>query len=680
VTRLLGEGGSKRVFLAHDTALEREVAVAVIRIAPLDDAALARVRTEVRAMAQLGDHPHVVTVYDVGEEGGRPFIVSQYMAGGDVEERLEALPEHRLALDDALRIGTHVALALEHAHGRGIIHRDVKPANVWLMPDGTAKLGDFGVAIAVGHSRLTLPGVVVGTVAYMAPEQALGEEPDARTDLYSLGAMLYEMLAGRPPFVGDDVMGLVSQVVNASPDPPSRHRSEVPRGLDELVLRLLAKRRPERPQTAAAVSAALRDLAAGAAPDETPGPATGASGTRRVARLGGREVRGAPRRGRARGFAGWWTRRRVLVVLGAAGAGGVVIWSLRPLRGPGTAVTASDDDPMAVGVMEFEPQGTAADLEWMCRNSRDSLNTVLSKLGELRVYAKEMLDFMEEKQQLSRIEIARELGIRRMVTGRMSFSGENVILEVRVVDPLTGVLLASVPRVSSRDRLVELQNEVAVDLIRLLDVRLTPQRERLLFAHRTDEDVENYTLLYDTLGGFVEEGKPGAPPEKGALPEEEAPSRTLEPSGRLDPFRTPWPGRNPLAWLGLGSPAHAQPEPGAGQEGWGSDEDRIRALLDRYRVALEAEDIDTLATLHVELTEAQREALVRYFQTAERLQISISKIDVVVEGAQALASFTREDHFRDVQNDRDVHLEVRISSLLARENGVWKIRGLKKPS
>src|SRR5262249_10089519 len=135
----------------------------------------------------------------------------------------------------------------------GIVHRDLKPANVWLTSDGVAKLGDFGVALSAGRTRLSAPGSVVGTVDYMAPEQALGDQGSARSDLYSLGAMLYAMVAGRPPFVGGDAVSVASQHVSQQPEPPSLHEPSIPRALDALILRLLAKAPDDRPSTASAV-------------------------------------------------------------------------------------------------------------------------------------------------------------------------------------------------------------------------------------------------------------------------------------------------------------------------------------------------------------------------------------------------------------------------------------------
>src|SRR5581483_1765386 len=142
IVRFLGEGGRKRVYLAEDTQLHREVAIGTFKAEGVDDTALARARREAEAMARLSDHPNIVPIYDIGEESGALYLVSQYMAGGDLQTLLAQAEGRRLAVDEAVRIGIEVARALEHAHENGVIHRDVKPGNVWLGPDGTAKLGD----------------------------------------------------------------------------------------------------------------------------------------------------------------------------------------------------------------------------------------------------------------------------------------------------------------------------------------------------------------------------------------------------------------------------------------------------------------------------------------------------------------------------------------------------------
>jgi eukaryotic-like serine/threonine-protein kinase len=269
VERFLGRGGRKNVFVARDTqADDGEVAVAVFDTEGVEETVLARARREAQAMAKLGEHPHIVRVLESGETEGVPYIVSEYMPAGDVASLLESSPGRRLELAQALGIAVDVCRALEHAHSRGIVHRDLKPANVWLGADGAARLGDFGLATTDRRSREAVEGMLVGTVAYLPPEQALGRSSDARADLYSLGAMLYEMLSGEPPFPGDDAVAIISQHLNAEPVVPSRHRSDVPQALDELIVCLLAKVPDERPESAAAARRELERVMA--APPEAP--------------------------------------------------------------------------------------------------------------------------------------------------------------------------------------------------------------------------------------------------------------------------------------------------------------------------------------------------------------------------------------------------------------------------
>ena len=262
ILRFVGEGSKKRVYQAHDEQLDRDVALSVIKSEGLDEAGRVRIRREAQAMARLGDHPNIVTVHDIGEDQNQLYIVAQLMSAGDLEHaRLQLADQRQLEIDECVRIASQLCGALEHAHSLGVIHRDVKPGNVWLAEDGTAKLGDFGLALAIDRSRLTQEGMMVGTAAYMAPEQALGRSPDARSDLYALGATLYEMLTGRPPFLGDDVVAIISQHINTRPVAPTWHRAEVPKALEALVLALLEKDPSQRPSSASATRERLERAA-----------------------------------------------------------------------------------------------------------------------------------------------------------------------------------------------------------------------------------------------------------------------------------------------------------------------------------------------------------------------------------------------------------------------------------
>jgi len=256
----LGEGGRKQVFRAIDTRLDREVALSLIRTTGLDAASIERVRREARAMAKLGDHPNIVNIFDVGDEEGAIFLVAELMKGGSVEDLLNNSNGRPLPLEKVIAIARNIGSALQYVHEQEIVHRDIKPANVWLSRNGTAKLGDFGLASATRSSKLTSEGMMLGTVAYMAPEQATGGAVDARSDLYSFGALLYEIATGKPPFAGDDAIAIVSQQINTAPVAPTWHNPEIPAGLEQLILELLSKAPGGRPQTAAEVLTRLEQI------------------------------------------------------------------------------------------------------------------------------------------------------------------------------------------------------------------------------------------------------------------------------------------------------------------------------------------------------------------------------------------------------------------------------------
>ncbi len=257
IQRALGHGADKRVYLAHDDVLDRAVAIASVD-APADGSGAGRRLDEARAMARLGDLPHVVSIYDVVDAGERLYIVSQYLPGGDLGSHLRATPAGTLPVRRAIEIAAQISQALDGAHEHGIYHRDVKPQNVFLDADGATLLGDFGLAEDATRGARSVHRV--GTLAYTAPEQAWGEPADPRSDLYALGCLLYELLTGRPPFVADSPAELLYMHEQEPPVPPSDRNPAVPALVSELVLKLLAKRREDRPASAADVRAALEGL------------------------------------------------------------------------------------------------------------------------------------------------------------------------------------------------------------------------------------------------------------------------------------------------------------------------------------------------------------------------------------------------------------------------------------
>ena len=275
VTRELGAGGMATVYLAHDLKHERDVAIKVLH--PDLGAALGadRFLSEIKTTAKL-QHPHILPLLDSGAADGLLYYVMPYVGGETLRARLER--EHQLPIPDALLIAREVADALHAAHGLVIVHRDIKPENI-LLQDGHALVADFGIALAVqsaGGQRMTQTGLSLGTPSYMSPEQAMGERTiDARSDIYALGAVTYEMLAGEPPFTGASVQAIVAKVLASEPEPLRTLRKTVPPSVESTVLAALSKLPADRPATAKAFALALESTSvAGVTHLESHAPAT----------------------------------------------------------------------------------------------------------------------------------------------------------------------------------------------------------------------------------------------------------------------------------------------------------------------------------------------------------------------------------------------------------------------
>jgi beta-lactam-binding protein with PASTA domain len=254
LVELLGEGGMATVYRAHDTQLGRDVAVKVLRADyGRDPAFVTRFRQEAQSAAAL-NHPNVVNVYDYGMENGDPFIVMELVEGGDLAQILR----ERGSLDPvaAARVAQQMADALDVAHGRGIVHRDIKTTNVMITRAGRVKVGDFGIARAFSEAQITLPGTTLGSVHYFSPEQARGELVTSASDVYSLGLVLFEMLTGQRAWTGDSTGAVAVARLAGDPPLPSSLNPEVPPALDAIVMAALARQPSDRP-TAGQLSHAL---------------------------------------------------------------------------------------------------------------------------------------------------------------------------------------------------------------------------------------------------------------------------------------------------------------------------------------------------------------------------------------------------------------------------------------
>jgi eukaryotic-like serine/threonine-protein kinase len=259
--RVLGRGGMAEVREAQDLRLHRRVAVKILHASLADDPAfIERFRREATAVAAL-NHPGLVGIYDAGSDGDTRYLVMEYLEGTTLAELLRE--QGRLDVSRLVEVGVAAAGALEAVHRAGLVHRDVKPANIMITPDGGVKLMDLGIARSSDASALTATSSVIGTAAYLAPEQALGQPADARSDIYALGCVLYEAATGRQPFEGDSAVAVALQQVNAVPPVPSSLVSDLPADLDTILARAMAKEPALRYTTAADLSEDLQRLRRG---------------------------------------------------------------------------------------------------------------------------------------------------------------------------------------------------------------------------------------------------------------------------------------------------------------------------------------------------------------------------------------------------------------------------------
>lgn len=479
VLERIGEGGMGEVFLAEDESLKRPVAIKLLSAHFARDAErVSRFRQEALAASAL-NHPNIITVYEIGRWRERDFIASEFIEGSTLRKRLRGA---KLSIVEAVDTALQIAGALAKAHEAGIVHRDVKPENVMMRPDGLVKVLDFGIAKYVETSGVrgskaalhkTATGAIIGTAAYMSPEQARGSSVDARTDVWSLGVILYEMVARKLPFDGATPSDRMAAVLTREPPPISKLRRNVPPDLERIVNRALEKDASARYADASAMADDLRNLRAS---------------------LGeAREPRFNPPFSRARFSAR--TRRRLYIgfaasVLLTAALAAAFIYARRSAR-------AGAIDSLAV--LPFASEG-GAEAETFSDGITESLINNLSELPDLKVMSRNSV-FRFKGSGLEASEAARQLGVRAVLTGRVAQGGERLTVSVELVDASDGAHLWGGRYERRISDLLAMQKEIAGDVSSKLRARLSGEEIRRATRNPT-ESLEAYQLYLQARRGL----------------------------------------------------------------------------------------------------------------------------------------------------------------------------------
>jgi serine/threonine protein kinase/Flp pilus assembly protein TadD len=445
----IGKGGMGVVYKAEDTKLKRTVA---LKFLPPDLAespeAGARFIREAQAAAALS-HPHICTVHEINEEEDQSFIVMEYIEGQSLRQKISKGP---LDQTEALDIAIQVAEGLKEAHKKGIVHRDIKPGNIMLTDEGMAKVMDFGLAKALGSSLITKEAKTMGTVAYMSPEQAQGQSVDHRTDIWSLGVVLYEMIAGQVPFKGEYEQSIIHSILTHEPEPITKIRKDLPSGLQQVIYKILEKNPNSRYQRMEDFLDDLKAIAEGLKP---------------------LRAKAGLFRGRILGL------KKIYAYAGLACI--VILAVLAILFLPHTRGQTLD----SIAVMPLENLSGDSEQDSLAESIHDDLITNLAGLRSLKTVIARRTVMRFKGKDTPPQKIAQELHVKALITGALRRSGDSVRVTAQLIDPATGSQVWAQSYERDMRDVNSLENEIVGAIAREVNLQLTPEEKSRLATART---------------------------------------------------------------------------------------------------------------------------------------------------------------------------------------------------